>query len=121
VPGEVGCYSYDARAWAGIHPLTILGVTFGDGSSPQHWAVVSDYGGKQEVIDPSETGSRCAHYGGPFCIYPWYSSTASGAFHFGVDYPDTVADYGKANQYPRFPRCGGPFGPNSTYCANVIR
>jgi hypothetical protein len=121
VPGEPGCYSYDAPAWAGIHPISILGVTFNNGSQPSHWAVVSDYGGKQEVIDPTETGSQCSGYGGPFCIYPWYSSTASGAFHFGVDYPDTTADYGKANQYPRFTHCGGPFGPNSTYCANIIR
>jgi len=120
-PGQTFCSSYDGDAWAHIHPLTILGVTFANGSQPSHWGVVSDYGGIQEVVDPSETGSQCSSYGGPFCIYPWFTSTASGSFHFGVDYPDTVADYGMAEQYPRFTECGGPFGPNSTYCVNVIK
>jgi hypothetical protein len=37
--------------------------------------VVSDFGGKAEV------NQYCPHYGGPFCIYPWFSSTKAGAFH----------------------------------------
>ena len=49
VPGEVGCYSYDTAAWQGTLPIVISSVTFADGSHPQHWAVVSDYGDKAEV------------------------------------------------------------------------
>jgi len=40
-------------------------------------------------------------------------------FSYGVNYPTTAHDFGKVNQFPQ-PRCGGPFGPNSTYCARVI-
>jgi hypothetical protein len=115
LPGQSGCYSYDESAWAGFTPLRILSVTFANGSHPQHWGVVSDYGGKSLVND------SCGHYGGPLCIYPWYSSSTHGSWHFGVHYPDTIDDYGRANQYARIPRCGGPFGENSTYCVNVVR
>jgi hypothetical protein len=114
VPGEVDCWSYDATAWAGIQPGGLVSVTFGDGSAPQHWAVVSDYGGKDEV----ET--YCGDYGGDWCIYPWYSRATNGTWQFGVDYPATAEDFGRASQYNQKTSCGGPFGPNSTYCANVI-
>ncbi len=49
------------------------------------WAVVSDYGGKAEITDPTETGSTCSAYGGPLCIYPWYTKNADGSFSYGVD------------------------------------
>jgi hypothetical protein len=101
-------------------PLHILSVTFGNGSHPSSWAVVSDYRGKAEVLDPTETRSTCTSYGGPFCIYPWYTRNADGSFSYGVNYPTTAHDFGRANQFPRQTRCGGPFGPNSTYCATVI-
>jgi hypothetical protein len=120
IPGQTNCYSYDAPAWAGMKPLQILGVTFGDGSTAQHWGVVSDFGGKAEVLGKTNA-SDCSGYGGPFCIYPWFSSTATGSWHYGVDYPDTVNDYGKANQFPQTLQCGGPFGPDSTYCDNVVK
>jgi hypothetical protein len=120
-PGEAGCYSYDAPAWRDQSPpIHILGVTFGDGSHPSSWAVASDYGGKAEVLDPTETGSTCTSYGGPFCSYPWYAQNADGSFTYGVDYPSTAHDFGKANQFPQQPKCGGPFGPKSTYCDRVI-
>ena len=67
---------------------------------------MSDYGGKA--------------YGGPFCNYPWYAQNADGSFTYGVDYPTTAHDFGKANQVPQQTKCGGPFGPNSTYCDRVI-
>ena len=36
--------------------------------------MVSDTGGKAEVLGHSFVGpTHCAKYGGPFCIYPWYS------------------------------------------------
>ncbi len=120
-PGEAGCYSYDAAAWRNHSPpIHILNVTFADGSHPSSWAVVSDFGGKAEVLDPTETGSTCTSYGGPFCIYPWYTQNTDGSFTYGVDYPTTAHDFGKVNQFPQQPKCGGPFGPNSTYCARVI-
>lgn len=120
-PGEAGCYSYDAPAWADQSPpIHIDSVSFGDGTAPKGWAVVSDYGGKAEVTDPSETGSTCTSYGGPFCIYPWYTRNADGSFSYGVDYPTTVSDFGKADQFEQTPQCGGPFRPNSTYCSTLL-
>jgi hypothetical protein len=120
-PGAAGCYSYDAAAWRNQSPpIHILNVTFANGSHPHSWAVVSDYGGKAEVLDPTETGSTCTSYGGPFCSYPWYTRNSDGSFSYGVNYPTTAHDFGKVNQFPQKPKCGGPFGPKSTYCANVV-
>lgn len=115
LPGQARCWSYDTQAWADTTPVRIVSVTFRNGAQPTHWAVVSDFGGKAEVKE------SCHHYGGRFCIYPWYSSSTGGSWHFGVHYPDTISDYGRANQYAQATHCGGPFGKNSTYCANVIR
>jgi len=114
VPGQTGCESYDAPAWAGTSPIQIKSVTFGDGSQAKQWASVSDQGGKAEVL------ATCSVYGGPLCIYPWYTLGTSG-FHFGVDFPDNIKDFGQANQYQQTLQCGGPFGPNSTYCATVLK
>jgi hypothetical protein len=113
LPGQAGCFSYDAPAWAGTLPIQIRSVTFADGSAANKYAVVSDFGGKAEV------NQYCAAYGGPFCIYPWFTLGATG-YHFGVDYPDNLNDFGQASQFPQTPLCGGPFGPNTTYCANVL-
>lgn len=113
LPGQTNCDSYDASSWAGTLPIQIKSVTFSDGSSSKSWAVVSDFGGKAEV------NQYCAAYGGPFCIYPWFTQGASG-FHYGVDFPDTLKDFGQADQFPQTTQCGGPFGANSTYCANTI-
>jgi hypothetical protein len=116
LPGQAGCYSYDAPAWAGTLPIQIKSVTFGDGSTAKHWAVVSPYGGKAEV----NQYCGAASYGQPFCIYPWYSLGRSG-FNYGVDYPGTTNDFGQADQFPQTEQCGGPFGTDSTYCANQIK
>jgi hypothetical protein len=113
VPGQTNCFSYDADAWAGTSPIQIQSVTFADGSLAGTYAVVSDYGGKAEV------NQYCSSYGGPFCIYPWYSLGSSG-FHYGVDFPDNLNDFGQADQFPQTTECGGPFGQNTTYCANVL-
>jgi hypothetical protein len=121
-PGETGCFSYDAPAWRDQSPpIHIESVTFNKGARPTGWAVVSDYGGKAEITDPSETGSTCSGYGGPFCIYPWFTQNRDGSFSYGVNYPTTADDFGKANQFHQKTNCGGPFGPNSTYCATRIR
>ena len=116
LPGQTTCPSYDASAWAGMSPIQIKSVTFGDGSTAKHWAVVSDFGGKAEV----NQYCGAAAYGQPFCIYPWYTLGKSG-FHYGVDFPDTTNDYGQADQFQQTQGCGGPFGPNSTYCSTVIK
>lgn len=113
VPGQVNCFSYDAAAWAGTSPIEIQSVTFADGSIAKKYAVVSDFGGKAEV------NQYCPTYGGPFCIYPWYTLGTSG-YHYGVDFPDNLKDFGQANQFPQTRQCGGPFGSSSTYCANLL-
>lgn len=113
VPGQTICDSYNAASWLGFAPIQIKGVTFGDGSTPTSWAAVSDQGGKAEVA------KTCSVYGGPFCIYPWYTLGTTG-FHYGVDYPDTRRDFGKADQFQQTRQCGGPFGSDSTYCATTI-
>jgi hypothetical protein len=115
VPGQVGCDSYNASSWAGFAaPIQIQSVVFGDGSTPKNFAVVSDQGGKAEV------NANCSAYGGPFCIYPWFTLGTSG-YHYGVDYPDNKRDFGKADQFQQTKECGGPFGPNTTYCATILK
>jgi hypothetical protein len=114
-PGQQTCDSYNLASWAGLVPIRILSVTFGDGSLPQGWGVVSDTGGEAEVK------ATCSGYGGPFCIYPWYTLSSTGGFHFGVDYPDTQNDYQQAAQFSETAQCGGPFGPNTTYCSTILK
>jgi hypothetical protein len=113
-PGQTFCDSYNAASWAGFLPIQIKSVTFGDGSTAGTFAVVSDQGGKAEVA------LTCATYGGPFCIYPWYTLGTSG-FHYGVDYPDNKQDFGQADQFQQTLQCGGPFGANSTYCSTILK
>jgi len=113
LPGQTNCFSYDAPAWAGTSPIEIRSVTFADGSEAKTYAVVSDFGGEAEV------NQYCPTYGGPFCIYPWFTLGTTG-YHYGVDFPDTLKDFGQAAQFPQTTQCGGPFGPNTTYCANVL-
>ncbi len=112
VPGQTSCYSYDAPAWAGTSPVQIRSVTFGDGSQARDWAVVSDFGGKAEV------NAYCPVYGGPFCIYPWFTLGTTG-FHYGVDFADTVRDFEQADQFAQVAQCPGPLGP--TYCATPLK
>ena len=114
-PGQSVCDSYNAASWLAISPIRILSVTFGDGSPLQGWGVVSDTGGKAEV------NAACSAYGGAFCIYPWYTLSSAGGFHFGADYPDTKKDFGKADQFAETPQCGGPFGANSTFCSTILK
>jgi hypothetical protein len=114
LPGQTGCFSYDATAWAGTSPIQIKSVTFADGSAAQSFAAVSDFGGKAEV------NQSCPVYGTAFCIYPWYTLGATG-YHFGVDFPDNLNDFGQADQYAQTLQCGGVFGPNTTYCAKPLQ
>jgi hypothetical protein len=116
-PGQTICDSYNAASWAGTMPIQIKSVTFADGSTAKEWAVVSDFGGKAEVLNASE--SMCTSYGGPYCIYPWFTLGTTG-FHYGVDFPGTLNDFGQVNQFQEEPLCGGPFGPDTTYCDTVV-
>jgi hypothetical protein len=120
VPGQSICQSFNAPAWAGTSPIQIKSVTFGDGSHPPKWATVSDTGGKAEVLGNSFVGpTDCTSYGGPFCIYPWYTQGSSGV-HYGVDFPDEVNHLRGVDQFAQTEECGGPFGPNSTYCDTPV-
>jgi len=113
LPGETECFSYHAPAWAGISPIDIVSVTFGDHSTAMHWASVSDFGGKAEVK------ASCPTYGTAFCIYPWYSLGNDG-FHYGVNFPGNTDNFGNAGQFQQKLKCGGPFGNDSTYCDTVL-
>ncbi len=75
---------------------------------------VSDFGGKAEV------DQYCPTYGGPFCIYPWYTLNADGGYSYGVDYPTTTKDFGQADQFAQAMTCDGVFGPDSLYCDTVL-
>jgi hypothetical protein len=111
------CYSYNVPTWLGFQPLQILDVTFGDGSHAQGWASVSDFGGKAEI----NQDCGVANDGAPFCTYPWYTLNKAGYYTFGGDYPKTARDFGQADQFQQTTNCGGPFGPNSTYCATILK
>jgi hypothetical protein len=113
--GQTTCDSYDTAHWLGFSPLRIESVTFANGSGPSQWGVTSDLGGTAEV------SATCPVYGGPYCTYPWYAWNGSdSAFTFGADYPGTRHDYGQGSQFPTTMQCGGPFGPDSTYCDNIL-
>jgi hypothetical protein len=122
VPGQTFCGSFNFADWFGQQPLRIFDATFGDGSHPENWAVVSDTGGKAEVTGHSFVGpTDCTHYGGPYCIYPWFSWDGQ-AFNYGVTYPNTVDNFGGPNQFAIEPHCppDGVFaGP--TYCDTIIK
>ena len=113
VPGDPECASYNGPSWAATLPIRILSVTFGSGAAAKEWAVVSDFGGKAEV------NQYCSAYGGPYCIYPWFTRSPTG-LHFGVDFPGTTRNFGQADQFATTLGCGGPFGANSTYCDTVV-
>jgi hypothetical protein len=116
IPGQAICDSYDVAHWLGFSPLKIESVTFADGSTAKQWAVVSNLGATAEV------NQSCPSYGGPFCSYPWFAfnGTAS-AFTYGADYPGTSFDYGQGSQFATTMQCGGPFGPNTTFCDTVLK
>jgi hypothetical protein len=42
-------------------------------------------------------------------------------FHYGVDFPDTINDFGQADQFQQTTKCGGPFGSDSTYCTTILK
>jgi hypothetical protein len=122
IPGQTFCGSFNYANWHGQQPLRILNVTFGDGSHPVNWAVVSDTGGKAEVLGHSFVGpTHCTKYGGPFCIYPWFSWDGH-AFNYGVNYPNTVARLSEANQFKQSPTCPADgVSPGRTYCDDIVR
>jgi hypothetical protein len=118
VPGQTFCGSFNAANWVGIRPLRIFGATFGDGSRQRHWAAVSDTGGKAEVLGNSFVGpTDCTAYGGPYCIYPWFSSDGR-AISYGVG----SGNLGGVDQFAQTATCPpDAVFPDPTYCATIIR
>jgi hypothetical protein len=111
------CDSYNKSSWAGFTPLQIKGVTFGDGSKSQGWAVVSDYGGEAEV----NQYCGAANYGKPYCWYPYYAyNGADSAFTYGGNYPGTSNDFNGALQFQKGTRCASPANGEPQYCATVL-
>jgi hypothetical protein len=121
LPGSAtkpACYSYNNPTWLQFAPLQVKGVTFGDGSRPQAWSAVSDYGGEAEV----NQYCGAAAYGSPFCSYPFYAYNGpDSAFTFGGDYPGTTKDYGQGLQFAQTEDCTSPAGPYPQYCSTVLR
>ena len=120
VPGETNCGSFNAANWTGITPIRIFDVTFGDGSQQQHWATVSDTGGKAEVLGNSFVGpTDCTGYGGPYCIYPYFSSDGT-AINYGVG-PNNLG--GGVDQFAQTQLCPAVsvFPSDPTYCDTVVQ
>lgn len=117
LPGQTFCGSFNSANWAGFKPIQIFGVTFGDGSHQQHWAAVSDTGGKAEVLGNSFVGpTDCTSYGGPYCIYPWFSSNG-GAINYGVG-SNNLGGVDQFAQTATCPSTGVFAGP--TYCDTIL-
>jgi hypothetical protein len=75
------------------------------------------------VLGDSFVGpTDCATYGGPYCIYPWFSWDG-GALNFGVNYPNTVDRLGQVNQFRKKTTCPpvSAFPTFKTYCDTIIR
>ena len=121
VPGSATkppCFSYDVPTWLQFQPLQIKSVTFGDGSSPQAWSAISDFGGAAEV----NHYCGAANYGTPFCTYPWYAFNGTdNAFTYGGDYPGTTKDFGQAQQFQQQRNCTSPLGGFAQYCSTILR
>jgi hypothetical protein len=113
LPGNTICDNYDAAHWAATSPLRIVSVQFAH-SKATTWGTVSDYGGVDEIRQ------YCKIYGKPYCTYPWFAWDGK-RFTYGVNFPGTKRDFGKAAQFQTEPACDGPFGQNSLYCTTVIK
>jgi len=107
--------------WANQQPIRILNVTFGDGSHPRNWAVVSDTGGKAEVLGHSFVGPTTARSTAARSASTRWFSWDGRAFNYGVKYPNTVQRLGEANQFQQRPTCpaDGVF-PGHTYCDAIV-
>jgi len=117
VPGQTFCGSFNSANWAGFTPIRIFGATFGDNSHQQHWAAVSDTGGKAEVLGNSFVGpTDCTAYGGPYCTYPYFSSDGA-AINFGAG-PGNLGGVEQFAQTATCPSTGVFAGP--TYCDTII-
>ena len=94
-----------------------LGRTYGRVDGEINSVAHGSVGGKAEV----DHYCGAANYGQPFCIYPWYTLGKNNTgYHYGVDYPNQANDFGQADQFTKTLQCGGPFGPNSTYCSTIL-
>ena len=64
----------------------------------------------------------CTKYGGPYCIYPWYSWDGA-ALNFGVTYPNPADRLGQVNQFRKTAECPpvSVFPTSKTYCDTIVR
>ncbi len=116
LPGDPVCDTYNAPSWRGISPLKILSVGFGASlTPPDSWAVVSDYGGNAEINQFCPGGVSES-----FCTYPWFTEGTDKTIRYGIDYSDTLHDYGQGAQFQPDTNCDGFFGPDTTYCSTPI-
>ena len=44
----------------------------------------------------------------------------SSGVHYGSNFPNEINDLGGVDQFAQTLECGGPFGPNSTYCDTLV-
>lgn len=54
------------------------------------------------------------------CSPVWQVSSKSSA-ETAAFYPGTKFDYSQAGQFATTMQCGGPFGPDSTYCDTILK
>jgi hypothetical protein len=124
LPGQTFCGSFNAANWLGFTPIRIFDATFGDGSHQQNWATASDTGGKAEVLGNSFVGpTDCTGYGGPYCIYPYFSWDG-GAINYGVHFPGiTVDDLMGVDQFAQTQTCPAVslFPDDPTYCDTIVK
>src|SRR5215469_10122737 len=83
-----------------------------------HSDLYGDHPGQFCVPGQTFCGSTdCTAYGGPYCIYPWFSSDG-GAINYGVG----SNNLGGVDQFAETPTCPstGVF-PDPTYCDTIIK
>ncbi len=74
-------------------------------------------GGGERLRRHAEVNQYCPAHGGPYCCYPWFAFNGTdSAFTYGATYPGTKFPYGEAARFATTEQCGGPFGPDTTYC-----
>ncbi len=89
--------------------------TAGVGVSQRLWR----RGGNEASIAARPTDER------RFCgYYPWYTLNKTGGssyYTYGGDYPNVVNDFGQAAQFQLMLQCPSLSGPDTTYCATVLK
>ena len=77
-------------------------------------------GGKAEVLGNSFVGpTDCKAYGGPYCIYPWFSTDSGGAINYGVGSTNLGGGVDQFAQTATCPETG--VFPGATYCDTIVK